>query len=159
MINRFETLTTAAASICKSIRTIQGCRMGSIGMHGTDVMCLYFLKLYSDGLTAAELSEKCRADKAGISRILASLEERQLIEYKNNDCKRKYRARAILTKEGLESAEKLSGFIDTAVNIAGEGITESERETFYRILIKIDENLKQQAAELKSKETNAAGKE
>lgn len=159
MFDRFEALTTSTASICKSIQTIRECRMGSIGMHGTDVMCLYYLKLHEDGLTAAELSEKCRADKAGISRILASLEERQLIRYISNDCKRKYRARAVLTEAGIKSAGEMSGFIDTAVDLCGENITAEEREIFYRVLIRIDNNLKQQATELKARESKTAEKE
>ena len=77
MVDRFEYLTSGITQIYKSIQKIKRCRMDSLGLKGTHVMCLYYLSEYPNGLTAADLCGKCREDKAGISRILSDLEKNE----------------------------------------------------------------------------------
>ena len=146
MIDRFEKLTTGVTQIYKSMQKIKRCRMDSLGLKGTHVMCLHYLSEYPDGLTAADLCGKCKEDKAGISRILSDLEKARLIAYLSNssskDSKR-YRAKAVLTEQGKSCAKKVTGLIMHATIAGGLGITEEERDIFYRILFKISDNLNQ----------------
>lgn len=146
MIDRFEKLTTGVTQIYKSIQKIKRCRMDSLGLKGTHVMCLHYLSEYPDGLTAADLCGKCREDKAGISRILSDLEKTGLITYLSDslskDSKR-YRAKAVLTEQGKRCAKKVTDLIMHATIAGGLGITEEERDIFYRILFKIADNLNQ----------------
>lgn len=81
MDDRFEKLTTNVAQIHKSIQKIKKIYMQSQGLKSTHVMCLYYLSDHPDGLTAAGLCELCKEDKAGISRILSDLENRNFIAY------------------------------------------------------------------------------
>lgn len=76
MIQRFEKFTNGITRIYKSIQKIKKHKMNALGLKGTHVMCLHYLSRHSEGLTAARLCRLCNEDKAGISRILADLEQK-----------------------------------------------------------------------------------
>lgn len=142
MTDRFENLTYGISSIYKSLQRIKRHKMNSIGLKGTHVMCIYFLNLYHNGLTASDLCEKCKEDKAGISRILAELYENDFIYYEdNNSEKKKYRAKILLTEKGLKSAKELNQMILESTDKAGTGLTDEERQIFYKALFIIADNL------------------
>lgn len=143
MVERFEKLTSGVTQIYKSIQKIKRCRMDSLGLKGTHVMCLHYLHDYPDGLTAADLCDKCKEDKAGISRILSDLEKTGLITYADGKAVKKYRAKAILTEKGKDCAKKVTNLIVHATIAGGQGITPEERDTFYRVLFRIADNLNQ----------------
>lgn len=155
MIERFENLTIGVTQIYKSIQKIKRCSMDSLGLKGTHVMCLHYLSACPDGLTAADLCEKCKEDKAGISRILSDLEKHNLIAYLSSkregdegstnttqpkDTKR-YRAKAVLTEKGRQYAKTVTNLIIRATIEGGQGITEKERDIFYDVLFRITDNL------------------
>lgn len=151
MIDRFEKLTTGVSQIYKSIQRIKKHKMSSLGLKGTHVMCIYYLNQYPDGLTASDLCDKCKEDKAGISRILSDLESSGYIIYNKKNTlndKKKYRAKAILTEQGRESALKVNELILNATFIGGMGLTDEERNIFYHVLFKISDNLANLCAEL-----------
>lgn len=148
MIDRFEKLTTGIAQIYKSIQRIKKHKMNSLGLKGTQVMCIYYLSSHPDGLTAADLCEICKEDKAGISRTLSDLEQNGFIRYEMSGDKKKYRAKAILTSKGQNNACKVTDLILHATEEGGKGITEEEREIFYRVLFLISDNLNRICAEL-----------
>ena len=148
MIERFEKLTAGITQVYKSIQHIKKHRMGSMGLKGSHVMCIYYLSKHPEGLTAADLCTICREDKAGISRILSDLENNQLILYSHPQDKKKYRAKAFLTAKGAECALKVKDLILGAVISGGAGITEEERDTFYRVLFLISDNLQNVCTEL-----------
>lgn len=152
MVDGFERLTTGVTSIYKSIQKIKRIRMDSIGLKGTHVMCIYYLYTNPQGLTGADLCSKCREDKAGISRILSDLESAQLICYKNAGDGRKYRAKAVLTEEGKTCGTKVNRLIEHAAIAGGNGLSNEEREIFYKVLFTISENLEELCSKLE--ETN-----
>lgn len=141
MIERFEKLTGGITQIYKNIQKIKRHEMGSLGLKGTHVMCLYFLSLNPDGLTASDLCRKCQEDKASISRILADLEKHAFITYDLAPNGKKYRAKAKLTAAGKDYSEKVTSLILRATEEGGKGITAEEREIFYRVLSLIADNL------------------
>lgn len=142
MIDRFEKLTIGISQIYKSIQRIKKQQMNEIGLKGTHVMCIYHLSNHPDGLTAADLCGMCKEDKAGISRILSNLEHDGFVCYESlND--KKYRAKALLTPKGKKCAETVNDMILNATEKGGAGITETEREIFYRVLFLISDNLNQ----------------
>lgn len=148
MINRFENLATGVAQIYKSIQKIKQSQMQALGLKGTYVMCLYYLSQYPKGLTAAGLCELCKENKAGISRILSGLVQQGFIRYDGENDSKKYRARILLTDSGQEYAVKINNGIMDAVIKGGLGITEEEREIFYRVLFRIADNLNHICMEL-----------
>ncbi len=148
MIQRFEKFTTGITRIYKSIQKIKKHKMSTLGLKGTHVMCLYYLSRHSEGLTASKLCQLCSEDKAGISRILADLEQKKLIRYEQNEGGKKYRAKALLTKEGLHESRKLTKLILRAVEVGGKGLAEKELEVFYRALFIIADNLEHACLEM-----------
>lgn len=69
MEERFETFTVLIARISRSIKRIKADEMADFELKGPHVSCLYYLS-QRDGMTAAELCERCDEDKAAISRSL-----------------------------------------------------------------------------------------
>lgn len=141
MFERFEKLTAGVSQIYKNIQKIKKTRMESLDLKGLHVMCIHYLSLNPDGLTATDLCGLCREDKAGISRSLSKLEQHDLIRYELADDQKKYRAKACLTKTGREYAERVNALILNAITEVSQGITDEERETFYHILFLISDNL------------------
>ncbi len=147
MIDRFEKLTIGIAQIYKNIQRIKKCRMNEIGLKGSHVMCMYYLSNHPEGLTATDLCEICKEDKAGISRILSDLAQNGYIRYESVNNK-KYRAKAALTSKGRTCAAQVNDMIIRATEKGGNGITQEEREIFYRVLFQISENLNRICTEL-----------
>ena len=52
-----------------------------------------------------------------------------------------YRAKLVLTEEGRKAAEHVQSRAALAVELAGSGMTDADRETFYRCLEQITANL------------------
>ena len=142
MIHRFHTFVSAIALCYKSIQRIKSAEMTEFGLKGTHVMCLFYLHHEPAGLTAAQLCSRCEEDKAAISRTLAELTEKGYILPAQDPGKKKYRAVMQLTEAGVQVAEKVDVLITQWVTAGGNGLTDEEREVFYRTLTIIAENLR-----------------
>jgi len=148
MIQRFQSFMTAITICYKHLQKIKSTEMTEYGLKGSHVMCLFFLHHHSEGLTAAQLCQLCAEDKAAISRSLASLHEKGLIEV---DGQKKYRALIRLTEKGEEMSAKLDGLIETWVGYVGNGLSEQDRRAFYYGLTVISNNLREGAEGLANK--------
>ena len=137
MLDRFEAFVSGINICYKFIQKIKSTEMTRFGLKGTHVMCIYFLRRNEDGLTAAQLSRLCSEDKAAISRALASLSDEGYI------CsgEKKYRDNISLTPKGKELALYVDEHIRQWVSRGGEGLSENERDIFYKALALISENL------------------
>lgn len=140
MLDRFELFITSVARIYKSIQKIKSREMTELGLKGPQVMCLLNLRRFGE-LTSAELTNLCMEDKAAVSRTVSKLEAGGLVYFEDNGEKRRYRSKIRLTEKGEETAEKMVELIESAVKNGGEGLTEEEREIFYRSLGIIADNL------------------
>lgn len=142
MIDRFETFSTTISFINRCIQKIKANEMASIGMKGTQAMCLYSLGKANEGLTASQLCLRCREDKGAISRTIKELEDLGYVSFSENTGKRAYRTKLVLTEKG----RKALGFIDERVNKVldrvGGDMKEDERKAFYDSLEYIADNLK-----------------
>ena len=83
MEERFETFTVLITRISRSIKRIKADEMADFELKGPHVSCLYYLS-QRDGMTAAELCERCDEDKAAISRSLDDLEKNGYIKNSDN---------------------------------------------------------------------------
>ena len=140
MKQRFETFVTAITQINRSIQRLKTMEMADFGLKGTHVMCLYQLQQHEEGLTSVQLTQFCDEDKAAISRTIAELREKGLVNVPESGGRR-YRVQITLTDAGRAVARKMDPKIIDAVLTAAQGYTEQERKTFYRVLLKIAENL------------------
>lgn len=141
MLDRFEKLTAGVTQIYKCIQRIKKHKMNTLGLKGTHVMCIYYLSIHPDGLTAAELSRICLEDKASISRILSDLDNHGFIHCTQGQEAKKYRAVVTLTESGKAYAQKVNDLILHVTLEGGTGLTDQEREIFYRVLFQISDNL------------------
>ncbi|MBR4952950.1 MAG: winged helix-turn-helix transcriptional regulator [Oscillospiraceae bacterium] len=141
MLDRFETFVSGISRCHRSIQKIKNAEMTEFGLRGTHVMCLFYLSRHSEGLTAAQLSALTFEDKAAVSRTLRELRSLDYITESAPETGRKYRAVIRLTDSGNKIAGKVSVLINRWVDSGGSGLTETEREIFYRALDKIADNL------------------
>jgi len=138
---RFETFTVLINKISRNIRKIKNQEMAEYGLRSTHVSCLYYLYT-ADSLTATELCERCEEDKATISRALDYLEDNGFIVCETKAVKR-YKSRMLLTEKGKEAGKKICDKVNFVLDEVCVGLTEGQRNDFYRYLAIISDNLEQ----------------
>ena len=126
MEERFETFTVLIARISRSIKRIKADEMADFELKGPHVSCLYYLS-QQDGMTAAELCERCDEDKAAISRSLDDLEKNGYITCASGAGKR-YKSPLRLTERGKAVGRAIGEKIMRIVEAASEGLSEAERQ-------------------------------
>lgn len=140
MENRYELISASISSMYHDIQKIERIEMAKYGLKGPHAQCLLAMKKHPQGITAARLCEICEKDKAAVSRILAELEEAGMVLRENRNGSR-YRASLTLTEQGMAAADAVVEKARLAVELAGIGFDEKEREVFYRVLAIIAGNL------------------
>lgn len=140
MKDRFETFTVQIAKISRNIRRIKTQEMQEFDLKSPHVSCIYYLYRHKATMTAKELCEVCDEDKASMSRSIDQLERLGLISCSSKTNKR-YNSPLSLTTKGIEIGEIISSKINNIVSIASAGISDSEREIFYKCLLTISNNL------------------
>ena len=140
MESRYELLTGSISCIYRDIQKIERVEMAKYGLKGPHAQCLLAMNRHPEGITAARLCEICEKDKAAISRTLVELEESGMIIRENRNGSR-YRANLLLTQQGQTAAQTVVERARLAVEQAGVGFDEQEREVFYRVLAIIAGNL------------------
>ena len=140
MINRFEKFSFAISEIHRFWHKIASDEMTKLGLKGPHVVYLVALKRFPKGVTAAELSEMCGRDKSDVSRAVAAMEEKGLLEKQGVNLNL-YRARLVLTEEGKRAAAHISKRAGKAVEMGGSGLSEDERKNLYDALEIIASNL------------------
>ena len=140
MESRYELLSSSISCMYHDIQKIERVEMGKYGLKGPHAQCLLAMKKHPEGITAARLCEVCEKDKAAVSRILAELAEAGMILRENRNGSR-YRASLLLTQRGQAAADAVVEKARLAVERAGTGFGEEEREIFYRVLSIIAGNL------------------
>ena len=146
MKERFETFTVLINKISRNIRKIKNSEMAEYNLRSAHVSCLYHL-YSSEGLTATDLCERCAEDKATISRALDYLETNGYLASRPKNAKR-YKSPLILTQKGEEAGKNIAAKIDGVLDEIGDGLTEKEREDFYRSLFIISDSLESVAKKL-----------
>ena len=140
MENRYELLSGSISCMYHDIQKIERVEMAKYGLKGPHAQCLLAIKKHPGGITAARLCEICEKDKAAISRILAELEEAGMVQRETRNGSR-YRSSLLLTEQGKVAAEAVMATARLAVELAGTGFNDGEREVFYRVLSIISANL------------------
>ena len=141
MLNRFARFSLSIAEIDRCWHKLAAEEMAKYGLNSPHAVYLITLYQYSDGITAAKLGELCCKNKADVSRMVSILEQKGLVRREAVGGNR-YRARLLLTEEGKQAAEQVQGRAALAVELAGSGMTDGEREVFYRCLERITTNLR-----------------
>ena len=140
MISKYELFSSSVSCLYRDIQKIERNEMAKFGLKGPHAQCLLALSRYPEGITAAKLCEICEKDKAAISRSVAELEERGLLMRIERNGLR-YRAVLKLTEEGRNAAGVVNEKARQAVEQAGDGLNDAQREVFYKVLALIADNL------------------
>ena len=140
MENRYELISASISCMYHDIQKIERVEMAKYGLKGPHAQCLLVMNKHPEGITAARLCEACEKDKAAVSRTLAELEEAGMVIRENRNGS-KYRANLILTQQGRAAAAAVVEKARLAVELAGSGFGEEEREVFYRVLAIVAGNL------------------
>ncbi len=127
-------------AILRSARQIINTELATINLTGAEGDIIFHLLSASDGLSQEQLAERLDIDKAAISRTINSLDSKGFIQRERMiDDSRTYR----VTLTG--AAKAVSGMIEHAYKSAYEaslrGISESEFQSFNRLLGKVHKNL------------------
>lgn len=140
MISKYELFSASVSCMYHDIQKIERLEMAKYGLKGPHAQCLLAMSRHPAGITAARLCEICEKDKAAISRILAELEQSGMVvrEMPNGS---KYRAILTLTEQGKSAAATVSHKAQLAVEQAGAGLNDAQREVFYQVLSLIAGNL------------------
>lgn len=140
MLNRFARFSLAIAEIDRCWHKLAAEEMAKYDLNSPHAVYLNTLYQYPEGITAAKLGELCCKNKADVSRMVSILEKKGLVR-KEAVGGNLYRAKLLLTDDGKLAAEHVQGRAALAVELAGSGMTDAERETFYRCLEQITANL------------------
>ena len=140
MLNRFARFSLAIAEIDRCWHKLAAEEMAKYELNSPHAVYLTTLYNFEEGVTAAKLGELCCKNKADVSRMVAILEKKGLVR-KEAIGGNLYRAKLLLTEEGKQAAEHVQQRAAVAVELAGSGMSEEEREVFYRCLELITSNL------------------
>lgn len=140
MLNRFERFSLAISEIDRCWHKLAAQEMAKYGLNSPHAVYLNALRQHENGITAAALGELCCKNKADVSRMIAILEEKGLVE-KISVGGNGYRALLKLTEEGKAAARHVQERAALAVELAGAGLSQEDREIFYRALSQITANL------------------
>lgn len=140
MSDRFSRFSLAISAIDRCWHKLAADEMAKYELNSPHAVYLTTLYHYDDGITAARLGELCGKNKADVSRMIAILEQRGLVYKEAVGCNL-YRAKLLLTDEGKQAAQHVQQRAELAVELAGSGMSDSDREIFYRCLEGIAANL------------------
>lgn len=140
-MDRFEAFSCSILELNRYLQRLKDLEMKPLGLRGSHAMCLYYLGKNPEGLTASELVEACREDKAAISRTIAQLVEKGYVTGDFPEHKRAYRTKLYLTEAGKDLVVTMDHRIEAALTNGSSGITPQQREAFYTAMEIIINNL------------------
>lgn len=141
MLNRFARFSLAISEIDRCWHKLAAEEMSKYDLNSPHAV--YLTALYdagNQGITAAKLAGLCRKNKADVSRMIAILEKKGLVR-REAIGGNLYRAKLLLTQEGKQAAEHVRERAEVAVELAGAGLSDENREIFYEALEQITANL------------------
>ncbi|MBQ8860305.1 MAG: hypothetical protein IJ015_03080 [Ruminococcus sp.] len=141
MIERFEKFSFAIFEITRYWHKLASEEMAKYGLKGPHATYLTTMYRFEEGITAPQLSELCGKDKADVSRMMSIMEKKGLV-VKESVGKNLYRGLLKLTDEGKKAALHVRERVALAVDLAGKGLSNEDRETFYSALSLISDNLR-----------------
>lgn len=140
MLGRYELLSSSVSSMYHDIQKIERVEMSKFGLKGPHAQCILALNRHPEGLTISQLCEICDKDKAAISRTISELETVGMVLRGERNGSR-YRAPLTLTEQGITAAQAVSERAHLAVEQAGLGLDDQQRQVFYQVLALISHNL------------------
>lgn len=140
MEERYQVFTGLILNISRCIQKIKNCEVEELGLKGKQVQCLFFLHKLENGASLKELCELCDEDKGAMSRTVKELMAKNLV-YIDEKSTQKYRNPIKLTTHGQKDATVIYHKINNMIAMGGNGLSDADREIFYKALARISDNL------------------
>lgn len=140
MLERFERFSLAISEINRCWHKLAAEELAKYELNSPHAVYLNTLYQHDGGITAAKLGELCCKNKADVSRMVSIMERKGLVQKESNGGNM-YRALLKLTDEGKAAARHVQERAALAVELAGAGLSDADREVFYRALGLITANL------------------
>ena len=142
MTERFEKFSFAISELYHYLHKITHTEMEEYGLKGPHAIYFFVLARHKEGMTCSELSEASFRDKADVSRAMTLFEKKGLVK-KEGGTQNSYRAKILLTEEGMEAAKKLHKRAKVVVGAVGAGLTEENRTILYDSLELLASNMRE----------------
>ena len=139
-MERFEHFTLSVFSITRYWNKIATEEMRQHGLKGAYVLYLITLSDLEEPPTAARLAELTQRDKADVSRAISTFQKLGYVEPYGES---RYRAPIRLTEAGLNLAREVREKADSALQAAGQGLSEEMRRNMYHSLDIITGNMRE----------------
>lgn len=139
MYNRYKIFTVTILKMQRAIQKIKTEEIAEYNLKGAHVSCIYYL-YKENALTITELRDICGEDKSYVSHSMKYLEENGYVMCTSNAAKR-YNAPFYLTDKGKEVGIYVAEKIDKILEMTSDGMSDGERDAFYRGLDLISTNL------------------
>lgn len=146
MTDRFDAFTGSILELNRIVQKLKDAEMKRFGLKGPHAMVLYQLGNSENGLSAVELTNLCHEDKGAMSRTLAFLVQKGIVERDPSTEGRSYRTPYHLTELGSMVFERLSARIDEILETVGKVLSNKQRNEFYDSLSSILKGLEDYAA-------------
>ena len=140
-MERFEQFSYLIFEISRYWHKLASEEMERHGLKGQHSVYLMALERNPGGVTAPQLCEICRKDKADISRSMAIMERMGLVT-RESIHQNLYRSVFKLTESGMALADQVRKRATLAVKLAGKDLTEDARSIVYKSLDLIANNLR-----------------
>ena len=109
MKKEYKKLLEEINKLNRSIRRIRVTLGDEYGIRGSEAQLLLCLSANPRGLSNSKIIELCDMDKAAVSRVVSKMVEGGYIELGTKNGSSRYKARAILTKEGSRIVKAIEG--------------------------------------------------
>ena len=134
-------------AILRSARQIVNSELASLNLTGAEGDIVFHLLSTRDGLSQENLAERLDIGKAAISRTVNSLDSKGYVHRERMaDDSRAYRV--TLTNAAKAVSERIEQTYKGVYEISLRGISESEFQSFDRLINKVYENLSSQESEI-----------
>lgn len=131
---RFEDFTTVISGIHRDIQKIKMKFTHHLGLKSVHMYWLYLLRVHPEGLSASELSELSKTNKALVSREIDELVDKGFIVTTALSDRRRYGWKFQLTDSGMDMAETIAKVALKVQTLASGTIPEEDMVTFYRVI-------------------------
>lgn len=143
MADRFIQFSVAISKLNKQIQKLKTDGMQYFDLKGTHTLCLYQLLEHPEGMSFSQVAAGCDLDQALVSRTLAVLTQKELVE--KSGLPGKYNALYRLTPKGEAVVQQIRSIISQIQTLADQGITSEDLSVFYRVLYRLLANFQDMA--------------
>ena len=150
MEERFQEFTVLVSNLNRCIYRLKTEEMAEHNLKSSHLSCIYYIYKYGS-LTAKQLCELCREDKANISRALKYLEENSYLTV-NTKSNKKFQRYIELTYTGYKIGKDISLRVNEILNYVNQGLSPEHLKIMYQGLNIINDRLNELCEEYDSRD-------